>query len=84
MIPLSRTTCEHVIRALDDYLDGELPARELGDVEAHLVTCAACLRKYRFERAFVVDVRRKLADVATRAGLTERIASEIRKVKQAG
>ncbi len=84
MIPLTRTTCEQVIRALDDYIDGELPGRELADIEAHLVTCANCLRKYRFERAFVTDVKQKLASVAMKAGLTERIRSELDRVKQTG
>lgn len=84
MIPLTRTTCEQVIRALDDYIDGELDSREAGQIEAHLVTCAACLKKYHFERAFVADVKQKLAEVAVKAGLQERIALELKRLKQAG
>lgn len=36
--------CSQVLERLSDYLDGELPAAERTQVEAHLAGCDACTR----------------------------------------
>ncbi len=38
--------CEHVERALDDYLDGELAPAAAGALERHLDECPECARSY--------------------------------------
>jgi anti-sigma factor (TIGR02949 family) len=40
--------CEHAVRRLWDYVDGRLPAMARDEVESHLETCAACLRRFDF------------------------------------
>jgi anti-sigma factor (TIGR02949 family) len=40
--------CEHAVRRLWDYVDGRLPTMARDEVEAHLETCAACLRRFDF------------------------------------
>jgi anti-sigma factor RsiW len=40
--------CEHAVRRLWDYVDGRLPTMARNEVEAHLETCAACLRRFDF------------------------------------
>jgi anti-sigma factor (TIGR02949 family) len=40
--------CEHAVRRLWDYVDGRLPSMARDEVEAHLETCAACLRRFDF------------------------------------
>jgi anti-sigma factor (TIGR02949 family) len=40
--------CKHAVRRLWDYVDGRLPSMARDEVEAHLETCAACLRRFDF------------------------------------
>jgi anti-sigma factor (TIGR02949 family) len=46
--PLDRTvaglSCREVLHALSDYLDGELDADRLADVQQHLAGCDQCAR----------------------------------------
>lgn len=65
--------CEDALRRLDDYLDRQLPADEARRVEAHLAVCAACASKYRFERRFVAELRRKLRRFDIPSELADRI-----------
>ncbi len=80
MTNFTRTSCEQVLRALDDLVDGELPAERAAEVEAHLAVCAACLHAYEFEQSVVRSVRGKLQDVVVRTGLRDRVSAEIRKL----
>ena len=56
-------SCKKALARLDDYLDRELSPREQRQVAAHLKICAKCARHFRFERAFIEDVRAKAAQV---------------------
>ena len=80
MTNFTRTSCEQVLRALDDLVDGELPADRAAEVEAHLAACAACLHAYDFEKSVIHAVRGKLQTVVVRTGLRERVSAELRKI----
>jgi anti-sigma factor RsiW len=40
-----------------DYLDGEVGARELAAIDAHLASCEPCSAHFAFERRFLAAVR---------------------------
>lgn len=42
--------CEEALRALVDFLDGELPLAAQQDVHQHLETCHSCYSRAEFER----------------------------------
>lgn len=42
--------CEEALRALVDFLDGELPPDAQQDVHRHLETCHSCYSRAEFER----------------------------------
>jgi anti-sigma factor (TIGR02949 family) len=60
MTELSRMACAEVFRRLNDYLDHELSAAEIEQVEAHLRTCEECAREYAFEAGVLQDIRARL------------------------
>jgi anti-sigma factor RsiW len=49
-LPPAPIDCEHAVRRLWDYVDGRLPTMARDEVEAHLVTCEMCLRRFDFAR----------------------------------
>ena len=75
--------CEHAVRRLWDYVDGRLPSMARDEVEAHLETCAACLRRFDFAQT----MRDALAASAMMAGndddsaLRERVRAALTTVK---
>jgi mycothiol system anti-sigma-R factor len=42
--------CEEALKRLFELIDGELSAREQGDVERHLRICRSCFSRAEFER----------------------------------
>ena len=78
MSPLDRYTCEEVFRRMDEFLDRELAAHEVGRVRAHLETCAACAGEYAFEEQVLTSVRAKLRRVGVPADLRERVERSLR------
>jgi anti-sigma factor (TIGR02949 family) len=59
MSPCDCSDCE---QKLQQYVDRELTAVELVEVEEHLTSCNYCRRCYRFERTFRMVVKRVLAE----------------------
>jgi anti-sigma factor (TIGR02949 family) len=53
------TDCDEVLRDLDLYLDGELPAPRARTVERHLSECSPCLARGEFRRRVIEIVRTK-------------------------
>jgi len=47
-------TCAQLDALRDDYLDGRLPAADLGAADAHARACPACAETYRFSGAEVL------------------------------
>ncbi len=59
------------------YLDGELSADELTDIERHLATCPECQSEYAIESLLKELVRRSCQSDQAPAGLRERIQARI-------
>lgn len=57
---LDRYTCDEALRRLEDYLDGELSADDLGKVHEHLDSCAPCRSQFTFEASVLRGVRERL------------------------
>lgn len=57
--------CEHTVRRLWDYLDGQLAPIDLAAVDAHLAECDRCPPHFEFERRFLNAVREARAIVHT-------------------
>ena len=70
---LDRYTCLETVRRLDDYLDRTLSAVERNEVERHLETCDACLRRFRFEAGVLDSLRSKLRQVRVPEDLREKL-----------
>lgn len=63
---MSGIECQEILRQVEVYLDGELPAEEASRIEGHLAECSPC-----FERQeFVVNLRRIVRD---KCGRVERL-----------
>lgn len=61
--PAAVIDCDAAVRRLWDYLDGELDAPRLAEMEQHLSTCAQCAEHVHFSRAF----RRAVHDAGSSA-----------------
>jgi len=72
-------SCRQVTALLDAFLDGELPAEGVFEVEDHLATCGACSERERFETALRSSIKRATAaDALPSAGFEARLASALR------
>jgi mycothiol system anti-sigma-R factor len=49
-VDLSGTDCEHVLRQIELYLDGELVGVEHVEIERHLGECSPCFGHSEFQR----------------------------------
>jgi len=66
-------TCEPTRKYLDAYVDGELEAGLMIEVESHLEGCASCAAHERLRR----DIRREIAAVGARTRAPERLRRRI-------
>jgi mycothiol system anti-sigma-R factor len=57
--------CPDVAGRLWQYLDSELPAKEAGAVDRHLVDCPRCRPHYQIDRAFLIVLVRSLRSPCT-------------------
>ena len=73
--------CQHVMRRLWEYLDGELPEDEVAALGAHLAECGRCSPQYRFQLAFLGLVGRAAAAGRARPELARRIRSALATVQ---
>lgn len=49
--------CRECFEKLQDFLDRELSAEELAQVEAHLVECGCCADEFRFEKTVLIHIK---------------------------
>jgi predicted anti-sigma-YlaC factor YlaD len=66
--------CDQVIRAVWDFLDGEIDGAKKRQIVTHLELCEQCRDQYAFERSFLRAVGRLLERDDEAASRTDRIA----------
>jgi anti-sigma factor (TIGR02949 family) len=74
--------CEQAVRRLWDFVDGRLPSMKREEVEEHLATCAACLRRFDFAqtmRATLAASAPPPVDTDEAARLRERVRAVLMK-----
>jgi len=79
--------CDAVAERLWDFVDGELPPREMAAVDAHLEDCERCFPVYRFRQAFrdFLSCQEKAEiPVGLRRAVFERVLEEHQRVEAAG
>jgi anti-sigma factor (TIGR02949 family) len=72
-----RISCSEMVFRLDDFVDRSLSAAELELVEEHLLECAECARKFRFEASLVESLRERLSRIAAPDELLARIRERL-------
>ncbi len=70
--------CQHVMRRLWAYMDGELAEPEVQALREHLAECARCSPQYRFQLAFLGLVARAGAAVRPRAEFVRRLRAALK------
>jgi hypothetical protein len=78
-------SCEHVLRILDEYVDGTLPEAEHQEAELHLASCTECRSRERRLRAFLGEAEGLRHEVQPGRdlwpGIAERIESRAKLVR---
>ena len=71
--------CEQVVKALWDYLDGELTEQRMTEVRAHLKACKGCFPHFDFERAFLEALAKSKEEQAAPDELRRKVVAKLRK-----
>src|SRR5262249_40907265 len=66
-------SCAQVFARLDDWVDRELAADDMAQIERHLEICAMCASEFRLEGPLLRTVRGKLRRLQLPAGLEGRV-----------
>jgi len=56
-------SCEKVIQSIWEFLDRELDATGLAELQKHLVLCRSCFTRVEFERALRDNCKTKTAHI---------------------
>jgi mycothiol system anti-sigma-R factor len=72
-VDLSPIDCEHALRQIELYLDGELVGYERVEIERHLGECSPCSGHSEFQRRLKEMLRAKCGCDEVPAELVERI-----------
>jgi anti-sigma factor (TIGR02949 family) len=72
-----RISCSEMILRLDDFVDRALSPANLELVEEHLLECAKCAGKFRFEASLVEGLRHRVGRIAAPEGLLEAIRQRL-------
>ncbi len=70
--------CGDVIRALWDWLDGEMEPERFTAIREHLDACRGCHRHVEFARSFLEHVHRPPAAAHELDALRERVRAALR------
>jgi len=76
-VDLSPIDCEHALRQIELYLDGELVGFERVEIERHLGECSPCSGHSEFQRRLKEMLRAKCGCDEVPAELIERIRSMV-------
>lgn len=65
--------CRAAVERLWAYLDNELTARTMADIDAHLEACAECRSHFAFARRLLAEIRRERAEPGDVEALRSRV-----------
>ncbi|MEO1064219.1 MAG: mycothiol system anti-sigma-R factor [Actinomycetota bacterium] len=68
--------CGEVLQRVHDFLDGELTAERLAEIQSHLGGCGHCLEAFDFEAELKLAIRATCREQVP-AGLKERIRATL-------
>ncbi len=77
MSEIDHRSCAQVFARLDDYVDRELSADDLEQVQKHLETCAMCASEFRLEGQLLRTIRGKVRRIAMPPGFEARVWKRI-------
>jgi anti-sigma factor (TIGR02949 family) len=77
MSTIDHRSCAQVFATLDDYVDRELSAADLEQVQRHLEICAMCASEFRLEGQLLRTIRAKVRRIALPPGFEGRIWKRI-------
>lgn len=77
MSEIDHRSCAQVFARLDDYVDRELSADDLAQVQKHLEICAMCAAEFRLEGELLRTIRGKVRRLALPAGFEARVWKRI-------
>lgn len=69
--------CRTAVERLWDFLDEELDAHRMAEVEAHVALCASCAEHYRFARAFLDAITESWQALPDTMQLRERVVGAL-------
>ncbi len=69
--------CQHVMKRLWAYLDGELPHADAEALREHLAVCARCNPQYRFQLAFLQLIARAIPRRGPRPEFRRRLVAAL-------
>ena len=73
MSDIDYRSCAQVFARLDDWVDRELSADDLEQIQRHLEICAVCASEFRIEGNLLRAVRGKLRRIQLPPGLEGRV-----------
>ncbi len=68
--------CDGILRRVHDFLDGELTAERLSEIQTHLGGCGHCLEAFDFEAELKLAIRATCREEVP-DGLRERIRATL-------
>ncbi len=77
MSDIDHRSCAQVFARLDDYVDRELSADDLEQVQRHLEICAMCASEFRLEGLLLRTIRDKVRRIALPPGFEARVWKRI-------
>lgn len=70
-------SCRDVQRSVHAFIDAELEAKQILELEAHVSTCAECRRMVEFERWFKGELRESLGRITAPPGLAQGVRASL-------
>jgi len=75
-------TCRDVQRSVHAFIDAELEAKQIIQLEAHLSECAECRRLVEFERWFKGEIKQTLGRISAPPSLATDIRSSLERAER--